>query len=63
MDPFQWFKWLADLHLSGQACGCGPPDVQTWALPTTSVDFESVAKLLSELPRGIGGRHPNGLPW
>ena len=46
---------------SEQVCGCGPPD----AIPQrdTSVDFASVAKMLSELPRGIGGRHPNGLPW
>ena len=42
-----------------ELCGCGPPDGE--AAPP--VDFGSVAQMLSTLPRGLGGRHPNGLPW
>jgi hypothetical protein len=47
------------MKVTPEICGCASPD----DLSIASVDFESVAKLLSELPRGIGGRHPNGLPW
>lgn len=46
------------MNVTPEACGCDPADGAT-----ASVDFESVAKMLSELPRGIGGRHANGLPW
>ena len=42
-----------------ELCGCGPPD----GAAAPPVDFGSVAQMLSTLPKGLGGRHPNGLPW
>lgn len=46
------------MKVTPEICGCASED-----LSAAPVDFASVAKMLSELPCGIGGRHPDGLPW